>query len=158
MPIILRLATRDDAPNIAALKRRVWPDENADLVRIAKALSDPAHTVLIAVHGELVVGFAHAFVTHSAQGAMRWEVDLLAVYPDYRGRGLGVRLLQAAHTIPVNTFSYCGLWLEGGIKAAQSCLPNKGWDLLGMVVPADQTGVHTMLEKLGFDIIGLYQW
>lgn len=45
--------------------------------------------------GGIVVGFVIAFATSGA-GALRWEIDLLAVHPDWRGRGLGGRLIETA--------------------------------------------------------------
>jgi len=44
---------------------------------------------------EDVVGFVIAFPVSSLQGAW-WEIDLLAVHPDRRGRGLGRQLIQTA--------------------------------------------------------------
>jgi L-amino acid N-acyltransferase YncA len=35
------------------------------------------------------------FATLSGAGVLRWEVDLLAVHPGYRGQGLGARLVRA---------------------------------------------------------------
>lgn len=96
MPVSLRLATEADVPALAALKRCVWPVEDADPARIASALADEAHSALLAVHEQTVVGLLDGFVTRSASETSRWEVDLLAVHPAYRGRGLGARLLLAS--------------------------------------------------------------
>jgi hypothetical protein len=41
------------------------------------------------------VGFVIAFPTTSLQGT-HWEIDLLAVLPEWRGRRLGTRLIRAA--------------------------------------------------------------
>jgi len=49
----------------------------------------------VATTGDTVAGFAIAFPTHSLAG-VRWEVDLLAVRPGWRGRGLATRLIRAA--------------------------------------------------------------
>lgn len=94
-PIKIKPATPADAPGIAAVKSRVWPAETADPARISTAITDPAHAAFVAVDGETVVGFADGFSTRSREGQNRWEVDLLAVDPDYQGRKLGFRLVEA---------------------------------------------------------------
>ncbi len=58
-------------------------------------MADAAHEVYVAdVQGE-VVGFVDGFATRAANRDLRWEIDLLAVHPDWRGRQLGKKLILA---------------------------------------------------------------
>jgi GNAT superfamily N-acetyltransferase len=96
MSIEIHLATVGHAPGIAALKRLAWPDETVDLTQVRTAIAAPGHAAWVALDAGLVLGFVDGFLTRSPAGIQRWEVDLLAVHPDYLRRGLGRRLVQVS--------------------------------------------------------------
>jgi GNAT superfamily N-acetyltransferase len=93
--IHIRQATSDDAPEIALLKSLTWPDESVDVAQIARAIREPGHATFVAAGDGGLVGFVDGFSTLSSAGVQRWEVDLLAVHPHYRGQRLGARLVRA---------------------------------------------------------------
>lgn len=92
----LRPATTNDAPALVDLIRCVWPEEDPALSTIVGALGAPDHATYVAIVDGRVVGMCDGFLTLDAGGRRRWEVDLLAVHPDQRGRGLGARLIAAS--------------------------------------------------------------
>ena len=90
------LAVVEDIQQIISIKQRVWPKEPARIGHIQSTLTHPQHAVVAARWNGNLVGFADGFITCSATGLRRWEVDLLAVHPEYQGRGLGTRLVEAS--------------------------------------------------------------
>ena len=74
-------------PEIADLKKAVWPHEAADPDLISAALNTPSHQAFIAKIDGQPAGFVSCFVTSSHEGDARWEIDLIAVHPDFRRRG-----------------------------------------------------------------------
>jgi GNAT superfamily N-acetyltransferase len=95
LEIEIQQATLDDAPEVAAIKHTIWPDELVDVAQIAKAIQEPSHATHVGLHAHRIIGFIDGFSTYSAQGIHRWEADLLAVHPDYRGHRVGERLVRA---------------------------------------------------------------
>lgn len=93
MPI--RFAHIDDAGAIAALYQLVWPDLSVDACQVQRAIEDPTHAPFVAIEDTHVIGFVDGFSTISVDNIPRWEVDLLAVHPDYRGRGVARALICA---------------------------------------------------------------
>lgn len=91
----IRPAVMDDLPGLALVRQLTWPEEEVNLSQAEKVLHDPAHEVFVASMQGQAVGFIDGFVTRSTQGELRWEVDLLAVHPDWRGRQLGQQLILA---------------------------------------------------------------
>ncbi len=91
----IRLATPDDAEAIAEIKKLVWPEESISVPQIVKAIEDERHTSHVFLHEARVVAFIDGFETLSPESTLRWEMDLMAVHPSFRGKGLGRRLLEA---------------------------------------------------------------
>lgn len=93
----LQRAAVDDAPGIARVKAAAWPGEESDAAYIARVIPLPDHASQVAEDGRGgVVGFVDGFLTLSQAGALRWEVDLLAVDPACHGQGIGTALVQAS--------------------------------------------------------------
>ena len=91
----IRPASTDDASAMVQVKKLTWPEEEIRLNQVKRVLDDPAHEVLVAEVQGRVAGFVDSFVTTAANGDLRWEVDLLAVHPDWRGRQLGQKMILA---------------------------------------------------------------
>ena len=219
----LRTARPEDVDNITTIKRLAWPDENCDPTQIEVVLAAPTHqTHVIEIEGQMV-GFVDGFLTRDAAGLARWEVDLLAVHPDYRGRGLGSRLvtantqagtqtgasrvrslihvenhasagaftrsrfkpqpgeatlvvlgqgagstshirpLEKPYLVPVSTINYTGLWQEShftpqGFAAACLALKECGRDLVGAIIPSENSAALTAAAAAGYEPIGNYRW
>ncbi|KAH8655281.1 hypothetical protein BX600DRAFT_500505 [Xylariales sp. PMI_506] len=87
---------------IAAFLDTVWPGEHHSIGDITVSLSAENHRAFVALESAQtstahVVGFVDGFHTTSpATGVRRWELDLLAVDPDHRGRGIGRGLVEAS--------------------------------------------------------------
>ena len=96
MPLQLRQAQLEDAVAIAQVKNAIWPEEVTPSSYIAEVLKQPDHHTILAIYKEQVVGFVDGFLTLSASGQRRWEVDLLGVHPDYHGQGIGTQLIEAS--------------------------------------------------------------
>jgi ribosomal protein S18 acetylase RimI-like enzyme len=221
VPLEIRRAESDDAAAIAHVKRMVWPTETTDLSQIARAIEDPSHVTFVAQVDGLIVGFVDGFVTVQDDGMRRWEVDLLGVIPECRGKRIGERLVQASTAagaqrqvalarglvhiqnvasqrtfarcgydpdntllnlyisaesadgvperspsgslIPVQTFNYRGLWIEGHLSeeaflAAQAARARGNLDLVGALIPADQVESNAAAHASGFRRVGPYQW
>jgi GNAT superfamily N-acetyltransferase len=92
----IRLATLHDTLQIAGVKAAGWPDEKTNLDLVAGVLRSGDHVTQIAIQDEEIVGFINGFSTRSQSNVLRWEVDLLAVHPLYRQRGLAQLLIAAS--------------------------------------------------------------
>jgi ribosomal protein S18 acetylase RimI-like enzyme len=96
MEFQIRQASTADAGGIAHVMASTWNDEPvASEAYTAAVIQQSDHQTQVVVHNETVVGFVDGFTTHSRTGIPRWEVDLLAVHPRFRGRGLAARLVTA---------------------------------------------------------------
>lgn len=94
--VTIRLAKFDDADSLARLKKDIWPEEESDALKITAALRHPSHCTFLAQVNEKIIGFVDGFITHSAAGILRWEVDLLGVASIWRGNGLGTQLVHTS--------------------------------------------------------------
>jgi len=98
------LTTPADMAQAEALQRRVWPDSETDVVpgHLMLALAHGGGVVLGAFDGEQLVGYVMGFLgTDSASPERVASARLkhcshqMGVLPDYRDRGLGLRLKEA---------------------------------------------------------------
>jgi ribosomal protein S18 acetylase RimI-like enzyme len=94
-----------DAEGLLAVERATFDDSPYTPKQVqAMLMGDPqgaareasgGQRAWLAMAGDSVAGFVIAFATGSLQGR-RWEIDLLAVLPEWRGWGLATRLIRAA--------------------------------------------------------------
>jgi len=96
MEFVIRAATPEDAPAIAAVAVAVWPEEPLDVAAIAALIATTERGALVAERDGMVAGFVDSFLTQAGDGAARWEVDLIAVAPGTQGYGVGRALVRAS--------------------------------------------------------------
>lgn len=226
MSAVIRPARAADAAAISAIAREAFGEDVAlETARLARVLSQSGN--FVAFSNNRVDGFVGNFLTRSSTGALRFELDLLAVARDARGRGVGAalvaesiceaektsaeviralvasrnrrmqslcrahgfernRLRQAlyvlpvesdkrggtespdagghgAHLIPVETFTYSGIWLEGrldlaGIAEARRRAVCGHRSRIGAVVSQTAGNRQELLEANGFAKIGDFDW
>jgi ribosomal protein S18 acetylase RimI-like enzyme len=92
----MRQVTPEDAPELARLIQSVGLDDNPNGDWIARVILSTTRVTLVEEADGAMVGFIDAFMTVSAEGVPRWEVDLVGVHPNYRGRGIAQRLINAS--------------------------------------------------------------
>ena len=148
--VSVRVAWADDAPAIARVQLRAWPElyagvvpadaipsgpeaEEAAAAAWVESLQKPGdarNRVLVALERNRVVGFA---ITGPATDPDRdpvadAELRELTVDRDERGRGHGSRLLQAAaDTMASDRFVTAVTWVVSGDDALLSFLTGAGW-------------------------------
>jgi GNAT superfamily N-acetyltransferase len=93
--IEIKRATPNDAGAIQSVKDAVWPHDSTSEDYIHEVLSQSIHVAHLAEVDGIAAGIVSGFLTTSAEGIRRWEVDLLAVHPDFRNQGIASRLIQA---------------------------------------------------------------
>lgn len=95
MKAMIRRAKPEDADAIAMLAADALATPiDAESARLRRLLGDGL--TFAAALDEALVGFADSFITVDRNGRRRFELDLLAVAPHIRGRGLGGRLVAAS--------------------------------------------------------------
>jgi GNAT superfamily N-acetyltransferase len=84
-----------DAKGLLAVERATFSESPYCVEELQAMLTDGSQRAWLAVADDTIIGFVAAFPVHSLQG-VRWEIDLLAVHPDWRGRGIATDLVRAA--------------------------------------------------------------
>lgn len=170
--VSVRVAWADDAPAIAALQLRAWPELYAGLVPPAAIPSGPEaveavaaawrdsmtkpgdarNRVLVALERNRVVGFA---ITGPATDpdcdpVGDGELQDLTVDPAERGRGHGSRLLQAAvDTLVADRFTRAVTWVLVADDDLRAFLTQAGWapDTAHRELDLDGTGA-TLVKQV----------
>lgn len=175
--VSVRVAWADDAPAIADLQVRAWPELYAGLVPASSLPHDPAelapvwqaalarpadarNRVLVALERNRVVGF----VLTSPAGdpdcdpVSDGELAELTLDPAERGKGHGSRLLQAAvDTLRADRFVRVVTWVSAGDDSLRRFLTDAGWAPDGahreLALGAEED-VHLKQVRLHTDIGG----
>jgi GNAT superfamily N-acetyltransferase len=92
--IDIKRALPDDAGAIKLIKDAVWPDDATSEAYIRQIIAQPDHVIHLAETNGVPSGLVEGFLTLSSEGMCRWEVDLLAVHPDFRKQGIATWLIQ----------------------------------------------------------------
>ncbi len=90
-----------DAEGLLAVERATFNESPYTAPQVQAMLGGDAQRAWLAIGEDHVVGFVVAFLTNGAQGP-HWEIDLLAVHPDWTGHGLATQLIGAAATYGAN--------------------------------------------------------
>ncbi len=94
--IIRRFAgTLADAEGLLAVERATFDESPYSAEQVRAMLTGGTQRAWLAVSGEQVIGFVAAFPTTGLRGPC-WEIDLLAVHPEWTGQRLATRLIRAA--------------------------------------------------------------
>jgi GNAT superfamily N-acetyltransferase len=84
-----------DAEGLLEVERATFNESPYAASEVQAMLARGAQRAWLALVEDRVIGFVIAFVTHGLAGPC-WEVDLLAVHPDWAGHRVATRLVQAA--------------------------------------------------------------
>jgi len=91
----VRKAYVDDAAGIGEVIGAVWPDSEVNLTRIENVIRNAEHSTKVVSVDGVLAGFADGFMTTALDRTKRWELDLLAVRPQFQRRGMAVALIEA---------------------------------------------------------------
>ena len=148
--VSVRVAWADDAPAIARVQLRTWPElygglvppdaipsgpeaEEAAAATWAESLRTPGdarNRVLVALERNRVTGFAITgpAVDPDCDPVADAELRELTIDPAERGKGHGSRLLQAAaDTMSADRFARAVTWVPVGDDALRGFLTEAGW-------------------------------
>lgn len=166
--VSVRVAWADDAPAIAAVQLRAWPEMYAGLVPLEAmptdieplaaawrgALAKPAdarNRALVALERNRVVGFVLTSAAGDPDGnpVSDGELSELTVEPAERGKGHGSRLLQAAvDTLVADRFTRATTWVVAGDDGLRKFLTDAGWapDSAHRELDLDGSGTTTVKQ------------
>ncbi len=168
-------AAAQDAAAVSTVHSAAWPDERIPPDRIAARLEDPNRVThlmyALSTAGTLglaTAGYVDGFLTVAADGLRRWEVDLLAVHPDFRGQGFAQALIAASleaaathgaqaarafvrpdNAAALSAFQRCGFAVQPGVC---TIFVADGTDGTGAQSAADPGGAHWVpVRTLSYD-------
>jgi GNAT superfamily N-acetyltransferase len=136
----LRPAAEADLPALVALladdplgrgREALTGDDLAPYRRAFELIADdPAHALVVAVHGTEVVGTLQLTVVPglSRHGAVRGQIEAVRVRADHRGQGLGAAMIG---------------WAVGEAR-------RRGCSLVQLTTDKSRADAHRFYERLGF--------
>ncbi|WP_193609359.1 GNAT family N-acetyltransferase [Nocardioides lijunqiniae] len=165
--VSVRIAWADDAPAIAGLQLRTWPEQYAgvlppealpqDVEAAAAAWADSLrkprdarNRVLVALERNRVCGFVVVgpAADPDCDPVADGEMQELTVAPEERGKGHGSRLLQAAvDTLLADRFNRAVTWTMSTDDATRVFLSEAGWAPDGAHRTLDLDGSGTTQVK-----------
>lgn len=94
--------------------------------------------------------------------AYQGEPQIYALYVCAEAAGIE-EVSPDAHLIPVETFTYRGIWLEGiitasALRTAQFQQQKQGFDLTGAVISTDNSQAIGFAQAAGFEFAKDYRW
>lgn len=95
----IRQCHTEDFGDVMRLLRQLWPDKHLDATSLKtvfnRAVFSESQTHLCATEGQRVIGFASLTLKNNLwQAGYLGHIDELVVDDNYRGRGIGTRLLE----------------------------------------------------------------
>lgn len=84
-----------DAEGLLVVERATFDEAPYSPEQVRALLTEGPQRAWLALAAGEVVGFVIGFATHGLAG-VSWEIDLLAIHAEWRGRGLATRLIWAA--------------------------------------------------------------
>lgn len=154
----IRRACAADFPAVMQINQLTWPDEEIRLSQVEKVLHDPAHDVFMVEMQGQAAGFIDGFITRSAQGELRWEVDLLAVHPGWRGRQLGQHLIRAClQAGQERGAGFARALIQVENRASQTSFARSGFDcqpeILSLYIASAEEGISPSVESAGHVLV-----
>lgn len=84
-----------DAEGLLDVERATFDESPYAVTEVQTMLTRGPQRAWLALDEDRTIGFVVAFATNSLAGPC-WEIDLLAVHPDWAGRGVATSLIRAA--------------------------------------------------------------
>ncbi len=156
-----------DAEGLRVVERATFDESPYSAEQVQAMLTGRTQRAWLAIGEGRVVGFVAAFPTNGLHGTC-WEIDLLAVHPDWTGHGLATRLIQtaAAHgttvarraraVVSADNPASARAFAHAGFQRGDPCklliqrikgLPSRPWTALGVTV-RETTSLEEVLEWL----------
>ncbi len=118
-----------DAEGLLGVERATFNESPYTAPQVQAMLGGDAQRAWLAFGEDGVVGFVVAFLTNGALGA-HWEIDLLAVHPDWTGRGLATRLVGTAASYGANLAGHSRAVISTGNSGSARAFERAGFHRL----------------------------